>query len=95
MNIFKELKFKIKKSILHRHKCPICNYSIDMCQCLFGGSCHPNRYKEREVVLDHLYLFDKVQLRHIIALEKYKATSYGDIERSNILKGLQERSLGR
>ena len=24
-------------------KCPICNYRIDMCQCRYGGSCHPDR----------------------------------------------------
>lgn len=37
-------------------KCPICNYRIDMCQCRYGGSCHPNRSKRRAVVLDHLYI---------------------------------------
>lgn len=37
-------------------KCPICNYRINMCQCRYGGSCHPDRTKRREVVLDNLYM---------------------------------------
>lgn len=37
-------------------KCPICDYELGMCQCLFAGGCHPDRTKIREVVLDHLYL---------------------------------------
>ena len=46
-------------------KCPICNYRIDMCQCRYGGSCHPDRIKRREVVLDHLYMFSHEQIAHI------------------------------
>ena len=84
------LKYRIAKMILHRHKCPICNYPMDVCQCLYSGSCHPDRKKEREVVLDHLYLLDKMQVRHIIALEKYQARDYGDAERTDIVKRLQK-----
>lgn len=65
-------------------KCPICNYDIEHCQCLYGGSAHPDRYKRRQVVLDHLYPFSDEQLEHIKSLEKYWNTSYGDKERSQI-----------
>lgn len=65
-------------------KCPICNYDIEHCQCRFGGSAHPDRSKRRDVVLDHLYLFSKEQVEHILALERYWQTSYDDDERSRI-----------
>lgn len=65
-------------------KCPICNYDIEHCQCRFGGSGHPDRSKRRHVVLDHLYLFSVEQIEHILELEKYWQTSYGDKECSRI-----------
>lgn len=65
-------------------KCPICNYDIEHCQCRFGGSAHPDRSKRKSVVLDHLYLFSKEQVEHILKLEKYWQTSYGDEECSRI-----------
>lgn len=65
-------------------KCPICNYSIEHCQCLYGGSAHPDSYKRLQVVLDHLYLFSDEQLEHIKNLEKYWNASYVDKERSQI-----------
>lgn len=37
-------------------KCPICNNPINMCQCKFGGSAHPDRGNRIEVVVDHLFL---------------------------------------
>ena len=67
-----------------RMKCPICNYDIEHCQCRFGGSAHPDRSKRRQVVLDHLYLFSREQIEHILELEKYWQTSYGDKECSRI-----------
>ena len=27
-------------------KCPVCKYDISMCQCMFGGSAHPDRSKK-------------------------------------------------
>lgn len=75
-------------------KCPICGYLIKPtyvgggCQCLFTGSCHPDRYKKTGVVKDHLYLFSKVQVEHVLSLEKYWQTSYGDEERELIRKKL-------
>ena len=71
-------------------KCPICGYLITPkgeqcgCQCLFSGSCHPDRGKKMDVVKDHLYLFSKSQVKHILELEKYWQTSYGDEERNQI-----------
>lgn len=72
--------------------CPICNYQLTNCQCRFGGSAHPNRSKQREVVLDHLHLLSKRQLKHIINLEKYWQVSYGDDERTAILEKLKENA---
>ena len=61
-------------------KCPICNYEIKDCQCIFGGTAHPNRSKRREVVFDHIYLFEKEQVEHLISLQRQWQTSYGDKE---------------
>lgn len=72
-----------------RNKCPICNYKISMCQCMFSGSCHPDRQKRKDVVKDHLYLLSRKQLKHIIRLEKLWQTSYGDNEKQIILKELK------
>ena len=30
-----------------REKCPVCKYDISMCQCMFGGSAHPDRSKRQ------------------------------------------------
>lgn len=70
-------------------KCPICSYPLNQCQCLFGGSAHPDRNKEREVVLDHLYLLSEAQLRHVIKLEEYWCMSYTDMDRTTILERLK------
>lgn len=69
-------------------QCPICGYLISQCQCRFGGSCHPDRVKQRQVVLDHLYVLSKKQLEHVIQLEKDWQTSYGDEERETMRKRL-------
>ena len=66
------------------YKCPICDYEIINCQCLFGGSAHPDRSKRREVVFDHLYLFSEEQIKHLINLERHWQTSYGDNKRTQI-----------
>lgn len=75
--------------LLENEKCPICGYDILHCQCMFGGSAHPNRGKQREVVLHHLHLLSSLQIAHIIELEKYWQISYGDEERTTILEKLQ------
>ena len=71
-------------------KCPICNYRIDMCQCRYGGSCHPDRSKRRAVVLDHLYMFSQEQIKHIANIQKQCLISYPDEERENIRKELSD-----
>lgn len=72
-----------------RQCCPICSYTFEHCQCRFGGSAHPDRSKRKQVVLDHLYLLSKEQLDHVIKLQEYWQTSYGDEERTTILKQLK------
>lgn len=71
-------------------KCPICDYELGMCQCLFAGGCHPDRTKIREVVLDHLYLLTEEQIKHIQYLEKYWNMSYADEEKEEIKRKLKE-----
>ena len=75
--------------IFKKEKCPICDYYLNYCQCRFGGSAHPDRSKRREVVLDHLHLLSKRQIKHIINLQRYWQVSYGDEERTKILANLQ------
>lgn len=77
---------------MNEEKCPICGYMIDYCQCIFGGPSHPYRVREREVVEDHLYLLSEEQISHLIRLQKRWQTSYGDGERSAMLKNLKETS---
>ena len=70
-------------------ECPICGYSIDKCQCRYAGSAHPDRDKRAEVVMEHLYLFNKQQVQHILELQKYWHISYVDDDKSTILKELE------
>lgn len=70
-------------------ECPICRYKISGCQCRYGGSAHPDRRKRMEVVKDHLYLLSRKQLNHIVKLQKYWQTSYGDDEKNRIFKELK------
>lgn len=79
------------KLLFVKTKCPICNYEISMCQCRFGGSCHSDRSKRREVVFEHLYLLSKKQLKHIINLQRKLQVSYDDKERTRILNELKGR----
>lgn len=73
--------------------CPICGYPIygepDLpalrCQCMFIGSCHPNRVKKQEVAFEHLYLFNEEQINHLINLQRRMQISYSDDERTKIL----------
>ena len=59
--------FKTRKEIEDAELCPICGYELSKnCQCLFGGTAHPDRNLRREVILDHLYLFSPKQIQHII-----------------------------
>ncbi len=78
--------FKLFEKKNNTEKCPICEYSINMCQCLFGGNWHPDRSKRISVVTDHLYLFSKKQVEHVMKLQEYWCISYGDNEKNDILK---------
>ena len=77
--------------LFRKERCPICDYELNYCQCLFGGSCHPDRSKRKEVVFGHLYLFSKKQIKHLIGLEEYWQISYGDDEKEGIREELTER----
>lgn len=79
---------KIKEQL--KSKCPICGYLIEDCQCIYAGSAHPDRSKNRSVVLDHLYLFNEEQINHIIDLERYWLISYTDKEKNEILDKLKK-----
>lgn len=46
--------------------CPICNCRIDMCQCQYENSDHPNRGKRREVALDYPYMLSQEERENII-----------------------------
>lgn len=61
-------------------KCLICDYEIKDCQCIFSGTAHPDRSKRKIVVFDHLYLFEKEQIEHLINLQKAWQISYVDDE---------------
>ena len=75
---------------INKENCPICGYAIDMCQCRYGGSAHPDRRNNMEVVLDHLYLLSQKQIKHIIDLEQYWQISYADQKREDILASLKD-----
>ena len=77
--------------IFKKERCPICNYELGNCQCRFGGSAHPDRSKRRTVVFDHLYLFGKKQINHLISLERYWQISYGDEEKERIREELKKQ----
>ena len=63
---------------VHHEKCPICENEIQICQCIFGGSAHPDRSVRKQIVKDHLYLLSMKQVGHLMALEEWWQTSYGD-----------------
>lgn len=67
-------------------KCPICKYLFEDCQCFYCGSAHPDRSMRQRVVFDHLYLFDRAQIRHIRKLQHHFRISYADEARKGIYK---------
>lgn len=68
----------MKDSSVHHEFCPICEYEMQHCQCIFSGSAHPDRSVRIRVVKDHLHLLSPKQVAHLIALESWWSTSYGD-----------------
>lgn len=71
--------------------CPICNYKLRDCQCIFSGSAHPDRSKRIDVIKDHLYLLSPKQLKHLIELEEFWHTSYSDPEKTAIYNELKRK----
>lgn len=69
--------------------CPICEYPVDKCQCMFDGDAHPDRSKKNEVVRQHLYFFTPEQQRHVIDLEKRMRISYGDARKNGAMMKLK------
>lgn len=65
---------------IHAERCPICEYDLSHCQCIFSGSTHPDRGRRIRIVQDHLEMLSPKQIGHIIALEAYWRISYGDEE---------------
>ena len=74
---------------MRKKNCPICDYPFDMCQCRFGGNAHPDRSKRARVVFDHIYLFDREQIKHIRKVQHHWQISYTDNEMNQILKELE------
>ena len=72
-------------------KCPICEYQLDQCQCLYAGNAHPDRSKRIRVILDHLFILSESQLRHVIELERQWNISYTDPELTEICN---QRNIG-
>lgn len=74
--------------MLQYNECPICGYKFEVCQCRYGGSCHPDRSERKRVVLDHLYLLNDRQLQHVRNLQAFQRVSYADDELNKIIKDL-------
>lgn len=72
--------------------CPICEYPFERCQCRFGGSAHQDRCDRASVVFDHLYLLTARQLDHVINVQSFWRTSYGDEKRTKTLLYLIRRA---
>lgn len=70
----------MRTGAVHYEKCPICEYLMGDCQCIFAGNAHPNRDRRTKIVKDHLELLSPKQIGHLVALEAYWNTSYGDPE---------------
>lgn len=65
---------------VHGELCPICEYDIDHCQCIFSGSAHPDKWRRKKIVKDHLQYLSPKQIGHLVALEDWWSISYGDEE---------------
>ena len=75
---------------VHHECCPICEYDLQHCQCIFAGSWHPDRSRRIRIVKDHLELLSVKQVGHLIALEDYWLTSYGDPEDAKEFENLKQ-----
>lgn len=84
----------MSKNVL-KGKCPICKYIFEDCQCYFAGNAHPDRSVRAKVVFDHLYLFDRAQIRHIRKVQHHWRTSYSDVFLKKAYKELLNEILGK
>jgi glucan phosphorylase len=57
---------------VHHEKCPICEYELQECQCIFCGKAHPDRERRKRIVKDHLEMLSPKQIAHLITLEDYQ-----------------------
>lgn len=73
-------------------RCPICDYSLENCQCRFGGSAHPDRSMMQFVVKDHLYMLSEEQLKHVVMLEEFWNTSSTDAAYTKCVDELKRRT---
>ena len=76
---------------VNEERCPICEHSLNECQCYYGQA----NYLRAEVCYEHLYLFSKAQINHIIKLQKFKQISYSDAARSKALEDVKKFTTGR
>lgn len=77
---------------MNKERCPICKYPFDWCQCCYGGSAHPDRGMQRQVVLDHLYLLSDEQIEHLKKVQARWQTSSTNKEYMKILKELKNEA---
>lgn len=84
---------------VHHERCPICEYELQECQCIFCGKAHPDRERRKRIVKDHLEMLSPKQVGHLIALEDWWNTSYGDeadaAEFERFKKFVEEEEKGR
>lgn len=69
---------QMKNGKVHHECCPICEYELQYCQCIFGGNAHPDRSRRIKIVKDHLEMLSPKQVGHLIALEDWWQTGYAD-----------------
>lgn len=72
--------------------CPICEYPVDQCQCMFDGDAHPDRSKKAEVTRQHLYFFTPEQQRHVIDLEKELGYKVKIINKDDNIKEMNDKN---
>jgi len=73
-----EREYTVRTGKVHGELCPICEYDMDHCQCIFSGNAHPDRNRRIKIVKDHLQYLSPKQIGHLVALEDWWSTSYGD-----------------
>lgn len=80
------LKLKLLRNfgIPSGNSCPICHKTFRDCECRFDIPDN-STYDDVLAIMDHLYLFNHEQQRHIINLQKEIFITYEDAEKNHIL----------